>query len=152
MKQVHVECLPDETLMKKLGVSRKQITHHTGKSRVFHKLKSISNQVAMVDEDPGSPKTSYEKELVLKTELHGMKLYKDKSNNKIIVLGGKLEDWIIKLCVSAKINLSHFGLPDKPNELHNIINQRLNKFELLIEHLLQVNNVGIIQLKSWIED
>ncbi len=61
MKPIHVECLPDEALVKKLGFTRKMVTHHAGKSRVFTNLKSVVNHLAMVDEDPGSPKSSYEK-------------------------------------------------------------------------------------------
>ena len=38
MKIVHVECKPDELLVSKLGVQKKQITHHQGKTRVFHAL------------------------------------------------------------------------------------------------------------------
>ena len=30
MKNIHVECLPDEYLVKKLGFTRKSITHHQG--------------------------------------------------------------------------------------------------------------------------
>jgi len=57
MKQVHVECLPDEALIIKMGFTWKAVIHHGGKSRVFHKLKSVSNQLALVDEDPGSGKS-----------------------------------------------------------------------------------------------
>src|SRR5438445_5527673 len=96
---VHVECLPDETLVKKLGFTRKQIIHHTGKSRVFADLKLKSNQIAMVDEDPGQSKTSYETKLVFKEEANGIKYYLDpEKNNKVFVLKVKLEDWILASC------------------------------------------------------
>ncbi len=103
MKLVHVECLPDEALIKKLGFTRKAVKHHGGKSRVFRKLKSVRNQLGMVDEDPGSAKSDYEQELILIHETFGIKLFSDKSGNKILVLKGKLEDWIISICKNAGI-------------------------------------------------
>lgn len=151
MKQVHVECLPDEALVKKLGFTRKSVTHHTGKSRVFHKLKSSANQLGMVDEDPGSAKTPYETNLVFVEEAQGIKLYSDNSGNKIIVLKGKLEDWIISQCRISGINMQQFGLPTRPNDLHDVINQRIPKFETLIEQLIAIENGGIIQLRNWLK-
>jgi hypothetical protein len=64
MKQIHVECLPDEALIKRLGYTRKVVNHHASKARVFRKLKSVSNQLALVDEDPGSGKSDNEKKLI----------------------------------------------------------------------------------------
>lgn len=61
MKMVHVECRPDEVLVTKLGFNKKRVKHHQGKSRVFHSLKQTKDQLAMVDEDPGSPGHPYEK-------------------------------------------------------------------------------------------
>lgn len=150
MKQIHIECLPDELLIKKLGFSQKVISHHFGKSKVFKKLESVQNHFAMVDEDPGSPQTSYEKSLRLIEEAEGIKQYADNSGNKIFVLKGKLEDWTISICKQHKIKLKAFGLPEKPNELHDVINQRLQNFEKLIEYLLQKKNPAIIKLKNWL--
>ena len=63
MKQLHVECKPDELFVSKLGFNRKSIIHHQGKSRVFNYLRKSKNQLAIVDEDPGSVKSSYERNL-----------------------------------------------------------------------------------------
>jgi hypothetical protein len=150
MKQVHVECLPDEALIKKLGFARKSVKHHAGKSRVFNTLKSVSNQLALVDEDPGSAKSDYEKKLKLLDEIQGIKLCSDNSGNKILILKGKLEDWIVSLCLKADIKLKDFSLPEKPNDLHDVINQRISKFEELIDYLLENNNMEITQLKRWL--
>lgn len=150
MKQIHVECLPDETLVKKLGFTRKEVTHHQGKSRVFNKLKSVTNELALVDEDPGSVKTNYEMALALVEESNGIKYYKDNNGNKIFVLKGKLEDWIISICNDHHINISTFGLPEQPNDLHDVINQRINKLEILINHLLEMKNLRIVKLKTWL--
>lgn len=149
MKEVHVECFPDEVLVKKLGIARKQITHHSGKSRVFAKLKTSKLQIALVDEDPGSAKCGYENSLIFVSKEFGISEWKDKSGNKVLVLKGKLEDWIITTCKAAKIDIQKdFGLPTKPNVLHEVINDRIGNFEKLIDYLLEKENTGIQQLKD----
>ncbi|MDD5571959.1 MAG: hypothetical protein PHD97_12485 [Bacteroidales bacterium] len=86
MKQVHVECKPDELLVSKLGFQRKFVMHHSGKSRVFHAISKTNQQLAMVDEDPDSSKTNYEKKLKFIEEFKGIKYFSDKSGNKIFFL------------------------------------------------------------------
>jgi hypothetical protein len=148
MRKVHVECLPDETLVKKLGITRKMVTHHFGKSRVYNRLMRTNNEIAMVDEDPQSIKSDYEKQLIFVQEGCGIKIYKDMRDNKILVLKIKLEDWIIAVCKEAQINITNFGLPQKPNDLHDVINHRLTNFEKLIDHLKQKENPCILQLMN----
>jgi hypothetical protein len=150
MKMVHVECKPDELLVSKLGFSRIQVTHHQGKSRVFHTLGKMKHQLAMVDEDPGSIKTSYESGLKFIEESEGITYFSDRSGNKIFILKGKLEDWIINACKKNKIKPSTFGLPEKPDDLHDVINQKLSKFEELIDELIVNNNPAILKLKAWL--
>jgi len=150
MKHVHIECRPDEYLVKKLGFTRKFITHHQGKSRVFHVLSKKKNQLAMIDEDPGSVKTRYEKALKFNEEFEGIKYFTDQSGNKILFLNGKLEDWIISICKKEKIKLSKFGLPDKPDDLHDQINQKLPSFDKVLAELIKKNNSAIIKLGTWL--
>ncbi len=148
---IHVECLPDETLIKKLGFSKKQVKHHQGKSRVFADIRNKSGQIALVDEDPGSAPHPYEKELVLEKEANGIKYFIDKKReNKIFVLKGKLEDWIIAACAKSKTNTLSYGLPQKPNDLHDVINNRIPAFEKLLDALLENKNLPISQLSQWL--
>jgi hypothetical protein len=150
MKQVHVECLPDEHLVKSLGFSRKYITHHQGKARVFNSIKSKKDQLAMVDEDPRSVKTSYEKSLQFVEESNGLKLYQDKSGNKIVFLQIKLEDWIISSCQAAKIKMGKFGLPEDPDDLHDVINARLPSLDKLLSHVAKSKNKAFSKLKAFL--
>lgn len=150
MKQVHVECKPDELLVSKLGFQRKLVTHHQGKSRIFQALGKVRHQLALVDEDPGSIKSNYEKALILIEEAEGIKCFTDSSRNKICVLKGKLEDWIIAISKQYKVNLSEFGLPDKSDVLHDCINQRLFNLEKLLNALLEKNNPALLKLKTWL--
>lgn len=151
MKHVHVECLPDEYLVKRLGIPRRNITHHQGKSRVFHVLSKNSNQVAMVDEDPGSVKTSYEKRLVFSEEIEGIKCYLDGRGNRILYLTGKLEDWVISVCRKEGTLMSSYGLPERPNDLHEIINHRLPNFEKLLTELVGKGSPALDALKNWLQ-
>jgi hypothetical protein len=150
MKHVHIECLPDEYLVRKLGFTRKFITHHQGKSRVFHALRNKENQLAIVDEDPGSVKTSYEKSLNFKQEVEGIKYYTDRSGNIILFLNGKLEDWIVSICKKERIKIQKFGLPHKSDDLHDQINQKLPKFDKVLAELIKKNNASILKLKTWL--
>lgn len=151
MKSVHVECLPDETLVKKLGFTQKSITHHFGKSRVFKKLGEVSDQLAVVDEDPGSAQTSYEKQLKLVEESNGIKLYRDNRGNKVLVLKVKLEDWILSACRLQEIKITKYNLPDKSGELHGIINSRISSLNKLLEELIDKRNPAIMKLKEWLQ-
>ncbi|MBX9785011.1 MAG: hypothetical protein K2X48_17120 [Chitinophagaceae bacterium] len=150
MKQIHVECLPDEALVMKLGFARKMITHHSGKSRVFNKLEKSKNVLALADEDPGSAKTTYEKKLKLRNDSNSITYYEDASGNKIFVLKVKLENWIIEQCKISNVSPQDYGFTAKPNEFHDVINQRLERFRELLGALIDKNNPGIIQLKSFL--
>ncbi|MFW9989181.1 MAG: hypothetical protein ACFFC3_11030 [Candidatus Odinarchaeota archaeon] len=61
---------------------------------------------------------------------------------------GKLEDWLIQSCKLQNIILSEFTLPDDPDKLHDVINQRLKKYEELLDHLIEKKNPAILELKS----
>jgi|WetSurMetagenome_2_1015567.scaffolds.fasta_scaffold16593_2 hypothetical protein len=150
MKQVHVECKPDEQLVTILGITRKFITHHQGKSRVFAALGKSNGLLAIVDEDPGSIKTKYENSLILRKEFEGIKYYTDATGNIVLSLKGKLEDWIIMACKKQKISTLHYGLPEKPNDLHDVINDKLSNFSQLINVLIKEKNPAVLKLKSWI--
>ena len=150
---VHVECIPDETLLKKLGFTKKQIQHHAGKTRVLAHISNNRNQLAMVDEDPNSVSNPYERELRVEKEVLGLKYCMDKKlNNKVLVLKPKLEDWIIYACKKSNIDLKKYGLPAKGDGLHGIINNRLSAYERPLDDLLQNKNECLFQLKNWLRE
>jgi hypothetical protein len=150
---IHVECIPDETLLKKLGFTKKQIQHHAGKTRVLAHICKNRNQLAMVDEDPQSVPNPYEQVLQFEKEAFGIKCCLDKKlNNKVLVLKPKLEDWIISACKKSNIDLDKFGLPVRGNGLHGVINNRLSAYERLLDDLLQKKSEYLFQLKDWLNE
>jgi len=151
--EIHIECVPDETLVSKIGFSKRQVKHHAGKSRVFGTIEKLNDQIALVDEDPGQVKHRYEKRLVFQRKKDGISYFLDPTlNNKVIVLKVKLEDWIIASCKKTKINPIAFGLPDKPNELHSVILNRLKSFNKLLDELQHVVESPIITLEKFIRE
>jgi len=158
MNRIHVECIPDKRLILKLGYSRKEVFDQGDKSRVYKYLKNTSGQVAMVDEDPNPdparPKYPYERELELVEEKHGLSRYIDsKRNNTVLVLKGKLEDWIISVCRKSNVDITKppYSLPDTPNNLHRVLNDRLPAYERLLDDLLANNNEALMTLKKWLQ-
>jgi hypothetical protein len=105
----------------------------------------------MVDEDPGSAKTSYEKRLAFSEEIEGIKCYLDGNGNRILYLTGKLEDWIIIVCKKEGIIMNRYGLPERPNDLHEIINHRLTNFDKVLLELIGMGSPALNALKSWLQ-
>ena len=107
----------------------------------------------MVDEDPGSARHPYEKNLTSKNQNHGViKFRDDASSNTILMLKVKLEDWIIEACKKSNINITEFGLHSKPNDLHDVIYYRLLAYEKLLSTLKEAKNPSINQLNEWLKE
>src|SRR5215475_8424939 len=105
-----VECKPDETLAFALGIPRKQVEHALGRARVFAQLARRSNELGMVDEDPGSAVPSYMKSLTEQNWEHGIRLLIDKArNNRVIILSPRLEEWLVQTTKSTGLKLTDFG-------------------------------------------
>ncbi len=151
MRSIHVECLPDEIIVRCLGKSAKMITHHTGKSRIMSRLKATQNAIALTDEDPLSAKHPHERTLQVLDSRFGLKVLKDNSLNKVVLICPRLEEWLIKACVDTKIDITNFGLPNSGNELHKVINQRLLAGKKLINFLIEQNSPAITFLQRELE-
>ena len=140
---IYVECKPDFILVNNLGASKKEIIHGGGKAEVCRKMMKTENCIGLVDEDPASIQPPYLRKLKIKTELsqHGIKILKDdKRNNYLIILCPKLEEWIIKATIEAKIDIRKYNLPNDPDKLHSIININIKKFEKLLVKLKEESN------------
>ena len=135
---IYTECKLDSSLVRILGIPKKQINHQQGKSEVCKQLEKRENLIGMVDEDPSSVQPSYLKRLPVKEDLptYGLKILNDTSkHNDLIILCPKLEDWILKAAKDAGIDIKRYNLPDDGDELHKVINTDPRKFERLVNDL-----------------
>lgn len=88
----------------------------------------------MVDEDPASPQPNYVGKLKLYSHEQGIKFWHDdKNQNRLIMLCPRLEEWILRAAQDAGINIQDYGLPNNANQLHHIINTRLDSLKNLIK-------------------
>jgi hypothetical protein len=138
---IAVECFADITLVQSLNsVPREHIAHFfRGRSGVCKYLSATGNSKGMIDEDPSAARHPYEEKGEVDNSFLSLDIKQLKypsQTNELIVLCPKLEDWIIKSAQISHIELIRHGLPDDPNQLHNIIDQKINEFRTII-HLLK---------------
>jgi len=135
---IYTECKPDSTLVKMLGIPKKQIIHQQGKPEVCKQLEKREKWKGLIDEDPSGVQPPYLKKLQEKKNLsnYGFKILNDNSkNNDLIVLCPRLEEWVIKATEEAGIDIKRYNLPDDGEQLHKEINIDLSKFERLVKDL-----------------
>jgi|WetSurMetagenome_2_1015567.scaffolds.fasta_scaffold266367_2 hypothetical protein len=149
---IAVECFADMTLVQCLtSLPRNQIAHYfRGKSGVCTQLQQNTQSIGLIDEDPFAAKHPFEKMGVfddnyVKYDIK-YRLYPSQSN-RLIILCPKLEDWIIESARQARVDLVKNGLPDDPNSLHNVIDQKLNEFRVIIA-LLKKNRSDRLETLS----
>jgi hypothetical protein len=150
MKQIHLECKPDEVLVKALGFPRKAIKHHNDKGRVCNTLEKHLNEVGMIDEDPRAPQPTYLASLLAVTSesKHNLRVLTDAARgHKVIIICPRLEEWIIQVAVGQQVDMDQFGLPNKASTLHKLITSRLDQFNRLVSHLLDQQAEPILHLQ-----
>jgi len=142
---IYVECKPDLTLVKSLtNVTRREITHEfKGKGEICNRLRKQTNCKGLLDEDPSSAQPHYVKEAMLENEFpqHDIKvLHHSSTDNRLIVLCPRLEEWILKAASETGIDVRKYDLPNDAAKLHRHINISLDKFENLLEELKESSN------------
>ena len=135
-----VECYSDKTLVQSLtSLPLEYINHEMrGKSGVCNQLAERSNSKGLIDEDPLSAQHPYEKDGIQRQNYaqYDIKhLHFPSQGNELIILCPKLEDWVLKTAQIADIDVTRHGLPDEPNKLHRIIDQKLDEFRILVNML-----------------
>lgn len=143
-----LECLPDETLARKLGFARREFRHFAGKSRICKYLIDSNSDVGLMDEDPKTVQPSYFESLKLSSEEHEVRIYRDHARDHlVIVLRPRLEEWLIRTTELSGIAMAEFGLSDRGNELHREINSRISNLEKLLHHLIHKGDPRLIYLR-----
>ena len=137
---IYVECKPDLTLVKALTkITKGDIIHEfKGKGEICNQLRKRTNCKGLIDEDPGSGQPKYVREARLEknlTEYDIKVMHHSSTNNRLIVLCPRLEDWILKAAREDGIDVGKYGLPPSAVKLHREINIILDKFEKLLEDL-----------------
>ena len=107
---IYVECYPDHALVKSLtGVARRDITHEfKGKGEICNRLRKQTNCKGLLDEDLSSGQPRYVKEARLEKDLpkYDIKvLHHSSTDNRLIVLCPRLEEWILKAARGAGIDV-----------------------------------------------
>lgn len=131
-----VECDPDEALVLALGFSASTIRHEYGKGKACNTLQRRSGWVAMLDQDPASPQSSYLRGLAEQRYSHSMRFLEDKPRkNRVVLLCPRLEEWLIETARKESLDLEKFGLSMNPRSLHEIITLRPVKVTPVVEEL-----------------
>jgi hypothetical protein len=133
---IYLECDPDKALVKALGMANKEIKHVYSKGNVCNRLAKSRDAKGLVDEDPASPQPAYIGKLKLHLHQRDIKLLQeDKTQNRLIVLCPRLEEWILKAAREAKVDIQDYGLPNEARQLHEIINIRVEGLEKFIKSI-----------------
>ena len=64
-------------------------------------------------------------------------LHHNQGHNRLIVLYPRLEEWVIESARKANVSLRNYNLPTTGNELHEVINFKIKRFEELLDDLKQ---------------
>ena len=144
-----LECLPDETLARKLGCARRKVRHLAGKSRICKQLVETESSIGLLDEDPAAVQPSYFDDLRVTSEQHEIRVCQDQERNHwVIMLRPRFEEWLIRTTEFAGMKMSDFGLSIRGNELHREINSRIPNLERLLDQLIAKKNERLIYLKD----
>ncbi len=150
MLEIVLECNPDEALVKSLGFTRKQVTHQPNKGSVFNYLEKNPSCVGIVDEDPGSAApghfAKYKKQGDTRFDID-VYSYPNRQT-RLLVLKPRLEEWILKHAEGNGVRVTNYSLPQNGHQLHKVINERISKFEALLNEL--VDSEPLQYLKSLI--
>jgi len=137
---IFIECKPDLTLLESLTrIPRREITHEfKGKGEICNRLRKQTNCKGLIDEDPSSGQPHFVKEAELEEDLseHDIRvLHHRQTDNRLIVLCPRLEEWVLKTTREVGKDVRDYNLPNNGRELHREINVRLDKFEKLLVDL-----------------
>jgi hypothetical protein len=148
-----LECKPDEALALAVGVPRRAIFHSYGKGRVSKYLGKHRSVKGLVDEDFGSAEPKTLSQFVEISAAHDVRLKHDKArNNRLVIVCPELEHWVIKTAKATHIKMENYSLSENPQELHEIVNQRLPNLTRLLNDLLIANSPRLLHLKSLLVD
>lgn len=150
--KILVECNADEMVARNLGVSRKQLLHFGGKYELVKKLKERTNDIGIVDEDPGKnqPEDISNYHLINSAERLKLLSRQGSGKQKLIIVCPKLEDWLLGRAKSSDIQPEDYGLPSNPDRLHSIPRYETKEgFKRFLAELIEKDK-GMKLLHKWL--
>ncbi|MEW6687209.1 MAG: hypothetical protein AB1393_13570 [Candidatus Edwardsbacteria bacterium] len=149
---VFVECNADEALISALGVGKREIRHSHSKGNVCRALQKSCNAIGLLDEDPCSAQPSYLEGLNLLVNEGKIRILYDLGRqNCVIILCPRLEEWVLEAARTSKMLTEKYGLPRKPDELHEALsssNKRKALQNLIKE--LEIKSRKVKRLKGYL--
>jgi len=148
------EDAPHKSLLQSLGIPRKGILLLGSKGNVIKSLRDRPGDMGMVDEDPESIQTQ-PRELANYQEVdrgEGLRLLarKGHTNQKLVVLCPRIEDWLIQRAKLCDIDPTRYYLRSTPKELKELIHyEQKEGFRRFLEELNERDN-GMHLLRRWV--
>lgn len=131
---LYVECNADTVLAVAVGVARRDIKHANGRGGVCNFLEKTVRGKGLVDQDPFSAPAPYLSGLQVEQEICGFRVLTDtKRGHTIIMLMPRLEEWVLMVAKSDKIELVKHGLSDDAHKFREEVNLRPQKLFKLVE-------------------
>lgn len=149
---VLVECYPDATLLRALGVTKKQLRHERCKGEVVKRVRKFDCAIGLIDEDPTSaqPRELDNYKQIQAREGLCLLARRDDKNKRLIIVFPRLEDWLIARAKSSGIRPEDYGLPSDPDRLHSIPRyEQKEGFRRFLDELKERDS-GIHLLRQWI--
>jgi len=141
-----VECYADERLIRTLlpELSKREYSHAGNKTGVIKRLIRTRNGkkcIGLVDRDPHTNPPGFFHYFTLLENLEELKIsiyFYRENNAKLVVIEPELEGWIISIAHSIHLKLKDYSLPEDPDKLHEVINEKrnLDNFSRLVSDLL----------------
>jgi len=149
---IYLECYADKTLVRTLGIPRKEIVHAGSKGDVCKGLRKSENSKGLVDEDPWSLPPRYVTELKPHSKAQNVELLFDQTRrNHLIVLSPRLEEWILKAAKEVGISPLDHGLPEDVDKLKKLSMTKLKNFENLIKDIIKQKSVMLKTLERFLK-
>lgn len=134
-----VECYADEVFVKILTDKSVRIKHAFGKGNVCNQLSRSTNSVGLVDEDPKSSKSEYERLMlngIVKENQHVILCKHENQSNRLIILRPNLEEFLLRLSKINKVDLGDYNLPNDYKNLRDELNfRKVTRYKLFEDFL-----------------
>lgn len=116
-----VECFNDETVLRALGVPKKDIRRMRGKANVIGHLKKEQHRsdTGMVDRDAGSPNPASQEPFTRVEAACDALLYMRKGQ-RLVVVDDNIEEWITKALKASGLKLSDYTPAHNAAELNRL--------------------------------